>query len=211
MNRPIVVHVFVAFMAVAGTRVVNAQLAGSLTPAQIEEAIQIAADEKAAGKLLQSYVLQTRSGIGSGPLIGYFSTPFSRVVLTAVAARKEGRKLALSDVPANVLLPELQVLVLSQSAAYADAPAVVEAVTIARRAQDGAAAMPITTVPATSQHYAQFGIVPKGNGALVAAIPLTALAAENTLRVTFSQIVRGSSALTNCKDCSVPLSLTRLR
>jgi hypothetical protein len=212
MNRPIAVCVFVAMIGCADILPAHAQQpVANLTPALIDEAIQLADEDKATARFLQSYILQARSGIGTGPLIGYFSTPFSRVVMAAVMARKDGSKLAASEVPANLLVPELQMLVLSQSAAYSDSPVAVQAVTIARRPQDGAAMRPVGTVPATSQHYALFGIVPKGNGALVAAMPMADVAAENTVRVTFSQVVRGSSALTNCKDCAVPLSLTRLR
>jgi hypothetical protein len=214
MDRRLVIVTLVSLAAVANAGRTNAQqLLANLTPARIEEAIQLAGDDKATAKFVQSYVLQTRTGIGSGPLIGYVSTPFSRVVMAAVAARKAGRTFVASDVPADLLMPVLQILVLPQSAAYAAVPAVVEAVTVSPRSQDGAdlTIRPIITAPAASEQYALFGVVAKDSGAIVGSIPLAALAADNTVRVSFSQVVRGSSALTNCKDCAVPLSVARIR
>jgi hypothetical protein len=62
----------------------------SLSPAQIDDALRIAADEKGAQRFLDQYVLQTRTGLGAGPRIGWLSTPFSRVVVLALDARKTG-------------------------------------------------------------------------------------------------------------------------
>jgi hypothetical protein len=157
MDRRLVIVTLVSLAAVANAGRTNAQqLLANLTPARIEEAIQLAGDDKATAKFVQSYVLQTRTGIGSGPLIGYVSTPFSRVVMAAVAARKAGRTFVASDVPADLLMPVLQILVLPQSAAYAAVPAVVEAVTVSPRSQDGAdlTIRPIITAPAASEQYA---------------------------------------------------------
>jgi hypothetical protein len=63
--------------------------AEELMPESIRDAIRLGADEKASVKFLQPYTVQTRTGMGTGPLIGVWSTPFARVVLAASAARKE--------------------------------------------------------------------------------------------------------------------------
>jgi hypothetical protein len=74
------------------------QVVVAMTPESIDEAIQLAADEKATVKFLDAYVVQTRAGWGHGPLIGSFSTPFARVVQAALAARKRGSSFATAEV-----------------------------------------------------------------------------------------------------------------
>jgi hypothetical protein len=41
--------------------------------------------------------------MGAGPMIGHFSTPFARVVLAALAARKDGKGLAIADLTPDIL------------------------------------------------------------------------------------------------------------
>lgn len=194
-----------------GIGVADGQLVANMTDADIEEAIRLGIDEKAAAKFLQSYVAQTRTGLGAGPLIGYFSTPFSRVVRAAAAARKQGRPFTRADVTPDLLAPQLEVLALSHPAAYSPTTAAVVDVTITSSNSNSPneAIQPASTTPATSQHYALYG-VSRENGATVAVFPLTAVAPGHRIRVSYSDVI-GSSAMTNCKECSVPLGVARLR
>src|SRR5262245_16341793 len=86
----------------------------ALTPERIGEALALAADEPAAGKFLDGYNIQSRAGWGKGPLLGRFSTPFSRVVQAAVAAQKRGKPLTAADVSPELIAPELHVIAISQ-------------------------------------------------------------------------------------------------
>lgn len=213
MNRQLILYLLVGLTAVATARSARGQqLLVNVTPVQIEEALQLASDEKAARKFLQSYVVQRHSGIGTGPLLGYFSTPFSRIVLAALAARKEGKDFASSDVSPELLVPELHVFVLSQTAAYDPVPARMEAVVIASRTSNDADAIvrPVRAVPASRQDYLLYGVT-AGDGSTVAIFPLSAIGAGKNIRVIFSHVVRGSSAITNCKECAVPIGIARLR
>lgn len=201
------VMIAIAFEAVAQELIVNP------SPAQIEEAIRLAGDEKAASRFLQAYVVQSRSGMGTGPLLGYVSTPFSRVVLAARAARKEGKAFASADVTADLVAPELHVIVLAQTAAYDPLPARLETVVITSNAGAGSDARvePLRMVAARKEDYAFFGLSSGGDPATVAVFPLTAATPGRSIRVTFTTVIRGSSALTNCKECAVPLGANRLR
>lgn len=214
MNRQLLMYLVIVLIAGASIREATAQevVAVSLSQREIEEALRLASDEKAARKFLQSYVVQTRTGLGPGPLLGYFSTPFARIVLGSLAARKDGKTFASTDVTPDLLVPELHVLVLSQTAAYDPVPATIQAVTIRPRNSNSpdAEIQPLTIVAVTKEHYALYEVT-QGNGATLASFPLTAVAAGNDIRVVFSHVVRGSSALTNCKDCAVPLGVTRIR
>jgi hypothetical protein len=213
MNRKTLICVLIA-LSVGGKVNIAAghQLIVDLSPEDIQEALRLAADENAARKRLQSYIVQTRGGMGTGPLIGYFSTAFSRVVSAAVAAHKERRSFALSDVTPDLLTPQLHVVVLPQSAAYESVPATVQAIGIAPRGST----LPLQTIqpvsigPATAQHVRLYGIAAPNN-VLVAIFPLTAVSAGHDIRVSFSHVVSGSSALTNCKDCVIPLDVARIR
>jgi hypothetical protein len=84
------------------------------TPEHVEEALRLAADEKAAARFLNGYVVQTRAGWGNGPLIGSFSTPFSRVVQAALSARRRAAPFVRGDVPAELLAPEFHVVATTQ-------------------------------------------------------------------------------------------------
>jgi hypothetical protein len=150
--------------------------------------------------------------MGAGPLIGYASTPFSRIVLAALAARKAGTRLAAADVTPELLSSELHLLVLPQTAAYdQDRVALQEINIVSPSASGGPATVvgPIRMVGATRQDYVLYGIEPT-DGATVASFPLSAVVVGSSLRVTFSGVARGSSPVTHCKECSVP-GVGRLR
>lgn len=134
------------------------------------------------------------------------------MVLAALAAQKERKSFGSADVAPEILAPELHVLVLPQTAAYDPVPAIVQAVTMtAWNATAGHAPLqPLSTSAATKEHYVLYD-VGQGNGAIVASFPMTAVVAGSDIRVVFSHVIRGSSALTNCQECAVPLGVTRIR
>lgn len=83
-----------------------------------------------SSKFMQSYILQTRTGVGNGPLLGYCSTPFSRVVLAASEVRKAGRSFTAADIPPEALASEFHVLLLPQQKAYESDLATTQAVVL---------------------------------------------------------------------------------
>jgi hypothetical protein len=98
MTRHLLNVIVLALFLATGRPGAAQQVVVAMTPERIDEAIQLAADEKATAKFLDAYVVQTRAGWGNGPLIGSFSTPFARVVQAALAARKKGNPFATADV-----------------------------------------------------------------------------------------------------------------
>jgi hypothetical protein len=102
----------VMVLASARQPTMGRQVAATLTPAALEDAIRLAGDEKAARRFLEAYVLQTRAGWGKGPLIGSISTPFARVVQAGLTARKQGNAFTMADVTPELIAPELHVIVL---------------------------------------------------------------------------------------------------
>jgi hypothetical protein len=87
-----------------------------LTGAAIDDAIRIGTDDAATRKFLAPFQLQSHAGWGDGPMLGSFSTPFSRVVQAAAVARKEGRTFSATDVSPALVEPQLQVIAISQPA-----------------------------------------------------------------------------------------------
>jgi hypothetical protein len=212
MKHLVMARALILLLALGAGPDANAQeVFVNMTPEAIAEAIRLGSDPKAAGKFLQSYVVQTRTGLGTGPLIGYWSTPFARVVLAASAAQKERKAFAVTDVAQDLLIPELQVLIVPPQAAYDSGPARMRSVVIVRRGANAATAIePTNTAAASEQQCALYGLTVQ-SGAIVASFPLSAIVSGNSVRVSFSQVVRGSSALTNCMDCLVPFPATGTR
>jgi hypothetical protein len=148
--------------------------------------------------------------MGNGPLIGYMSTPFARVVLAVRAAKKEGKVFSAADVAPNLVSPELQVIVLNQSAAYDAATSVAQVVTVVRGTPQ-TTVEPIRRATAPDDHSRLYAVSRDNAGALVPSFPLDVVVQGSQIRVAYSHVVRGSSAITNCKDCVVPIGATRLR
>jgi hypothetical protein len=207
MNRRLLICVLAGLTAFPSARDARGQQSEAGLPADlISAALTLAGDSAPAQKAIQAYAVQSRTGLGAGPFLGYVSTPFSRVVMASLAARKAGRTLTASDVAPALVTPELHVFLLAQTAAYEERVSTVESVVVTPRNQaSGAPVQPIRVMSASAQDYALYG-VPQGAGATLAAFPLTAVAPGNNLHVVFSQVIRGSSALTNCKDCTFPLN-----
>jgi hypothetical protein len=189
------------------------QVVVATTPESFDEAIRLAADEKAARNFLSSYIVQTRAGWGNGPLIGSFSTPFARVVQAALAARKRGESFTTTNVTPDLIVPELHVIATSQLSATDDAMmASVQSVILAPHGSKNAAdvVQPLKTMELTEDYQNLNGTTFEGSG-VVAIFPLSALTPNSEIRVVFDRIARGSSALSTCRECVVPLNISRIR
>jgi hypothetical protein len=67
MNRYNLALLLGLLVAVWAERDTRAQGATEKTPESIREAIRLGSDEKASGKFLQPYIVQTRTAMGTGP------------------------------------------------------------------------------------------------------------------------------------------------
>ena len=180
---------------------------------RVEEAFRLAADDKASARFLDAYVVQTRAGWGNGPLIGIFSTPFSRVVQAAVAARRKGMPVGVSDVPAKLLAEELHVVATAQKGWPDDTMiATVHSVVLTTPGTTGPPGIvqPQRTEELTTEYRALYGI-PSTEPGIVAIFPLTALTPGSVIRVTFDRPARGFTGLSMCRVCVVPVDLGRVR
>ena len=194
----------------------NQELSEALSDVQINDALRLAQDDRAGQALLSSYTLQTRTGVGTGPLIGRLSTPFSRVALAAVAARKDGHTLTRDDVPAEILRAEILVIATPQPAANSDAGLLANPRDVAIGKRDGNdvsdVLLPLRVRSATSEERRLYDLrlLP---GVIVASFSQDALAPlfdtrsfNFVVRVSFDRVAKGSTPLTGCKDCFVPIS-----
>jgi hypothetical protein len=182
-----------------------------LTTDGIREALLLASDEAAARRFLKTYVIWTHAGWGDGPLIGSFSTPFSRVVRAALNARAAGRTLAPEDIPAALLAPEIQVIAMSQPASGVPERSNVERIVFVRRQRTGEELIePVRMVPFTQRYQdATSGAVT--NAAVMAVFPLEALTSATEIRVQFDRTARGSSAMATCQSCVMPIRSDSIR
>ena len=200
----------VMVLASAPQPTMGRQVAATLTPAALEDAIRLAGDEKAARRFLEAYVLQTRAGWGHGPLIGSISTPFARVVQAGLTARKQGGAFTIADVTPELMVPELHVIVLSQQPTYDESTmATVRSVFLA---EHGASAgrPPSRTEQLTKAYQSRYGVA-SDRPTIVAVFSLDALTPDAEVRVVFDRTVRGATALSGCGHCAVPLDTRKLR
>ena len=209
--RAFLASVFVAL--IAPERFAAAQpLVVTMAPENVEEAIRLAADEKAASRFLDLYVLQNRAGWGNGPRIGIFSTPFSRVVQAAVTARKQGKSFAAAEIAPDLLMPELHVIAVSQKAASDDTNVNVFSVALAPRGskEKNETLPPLKSTELTPEYQELHGTAFTGPG-VVTVFSLNGLPPNCEVRVIFEQTVRGSTGLARCRECTVQLPLDRVR
>ena len=209
-----------AWIALTALSVGNAG-AGQLAPpalsgAQIDEALQLAQDDKAAQTFLNLFTLQTRTGSGMGPAIGRLSTPFSRTVLAAVAAKQSGQSFGRDDVAYELLRPEILVIASPQPAANADALVLALPKDIAIGKRVGTEVedllLPLRVRSTTLQERKLYNL-DSMPGVIVASFSFDALAEifdtrdfNFVVRVTFDRIAKGSTPMMGCKDCAAPIS-----
>jgi hypothetical protein len=207
------VWLIAAHLSAGSTNAWGEQLVTTLAPADIDSAIQLADDEQALRKFLDMYVIQLRAGWGTGPLIGVFTTPFSRVARAAAAARKNGEAFSASDVTADMAAPEVHVIATEQPLAPGENElASIEAVFVAPQAtRDTAGSMkPIKTSDLKSEYQRLYGLTFDKTG-VVAVFPLEVVSRPSWIHVTFSRVVRSSAAVSACKECAVPLPTAGIR
>ena len=186
-----------------------------LSEAQVDAALRIASDEDATRVFLDVYRLQSRVGAQSGPLLGWLSTPFSRLVLESRAARKAGHAITRDDVVAKWLYPELMVIALPQPAAIAGHTlARVKEIALATRAgvEMTDVLLPLRMRSLTVQERMLYEMESSGEAVVAvfsfaAAAPMLAARDSNVvLRVTFDKTTKGSTSSPACKDCVVPIA-----
>jgi len=199
------------FVVVVQSAALAQGLVSTMTPARIDEAIQLAGDEQLARRFLENYVLQSRAGWGSGPRIGVFTTPFSRVVRAALEARQHGKVLTAVDVPPELLAPELDVIATSQKSASDDT--VVEVFSIQLVALAGAVPQVLEPLRKSvlSREYQKAHAISVTDAGVVAVFALTSLPRQPVVRVIFEHPARAESGLGRCQQCDVALNLGRIR
>src|SRR5687767_12785633 len=106
---------------------------GPLSDAQIDAALRIASDDAATKVFLATHRLHARGGADDGPTLGWISTPFSRIVLAGVAARRAGQVFTRDDMSIDLLLSELAVIATPQPAAADTTPAQVTEIAVETR------------------------------------------------------------------------------
>jgi hypothetical protein len=197
----------------ANHAVVQQMIVAGMTSDEIRAAIQLSEDDKAARKLLDSYVVQSRAGWGNGPLIGSFSTPFARVVQASLAARKLSKPFTPADVTPDMIVPELHVIATAQDPAL-DAPdvAAVQSIVVTTRANKNPAEaiQPMRTTELTKEYQTMYGLALPRPG-MVAVFPLDVLSVNNEIRVVFDRMAKGSSAAAMCRECVVPFPSRNVR
>jgi len=110
-----------------------------------------------------------------------------------------------------LLTPEFQVVLLPQQKAYQSDLASIQSVNIVISADGQERVIEAAgTRAAEPSDLAPYGLGTTG-GVTIARFPLSVVVAGSRLRVTFSDVLRGSSALTNCKECVVPLAVMGLK
>ena len=186
-----------------------------LSDAQIDAALRIASDDAATKVFLATHRLQAASGAQDGPVLGWISTPFSRIVLAGVAARKAGQAFTRDDVSTDPLLSELAVIATPQPAATAE-KTLAQVTEIAVETRVGTVVtdmlLPMRMRPATLAERTLHGIE-SAKGTVVAVFSLEAVAPlleardpHVVVRVTFDKATRGATPLTACKDCVATIS-----
>ena len=104
-------------------------------------------------------------------------------------------------------------IALAQTAATDDGMvATVLSVVLARRGSKDPADViqPLKTTEMTAEYQNLAGTAFKGMG-VVAVFPLNALVPDSEIRVVFDRTARGFSGLSMCRECTVPLNLSRLK
>ena len=212
LESPSVVRALLRSAVAALSLTVAAPSDQEIAPEQLAEAIRLAADGKAADRFLDAYVVQPRAGWGNGPLIGVFSTPFARVVRTALAARRQNAAFDVADISTELLAPELLIVAVSQKG-WPDETmtATVQSVTLIRAdPTNEVVTEPSRKTDLTPEDRTFYGIRGSEPG-VVAHFPMSALTPGIAIRVTFDQTARGISGSATCRQCVVPIDLRRIR
>lgn len=184
---------------------VQGQVVTEMTPELVQEAIAT------GGPGL--YRLQERTIWGDGPVLGYFTTPYSRVALAAAVARRHDKPFTSADVTPQMLLPELHVYAASQ-AVYGNKNRIANVKTVVvmpYQSKDRSAALrPARTEPGTDDIWSLMGAPANGRNMMV-VFPLSVLNDANEIRVVFDRHAPGSSSIKGCTECSARFALEKVR
>ena len=182
----------------------HAQVVTDMTPDLVREAMT-----KGGSGI---YKIQEQSIWGDGPVLGYVTTPYSRVALEAALARKHGKPYTTADVTPDMLRPELHVYATSQ-AVYGNKNRianVTKVVVMPYQSRDPSAAIqPTRTAEVTDEYWNLMGAA-KGRN-MMAVFPLSVLRGDNEIRVVFDRHVPGSSEIKGCTDCGARFILDKVR
>jgi hypothetical protein len=151
--------------------------------------------------------MKSRAGV-----LGGFTTPFSRVVAAASAARKKYQPFTAADVTAEMIRPEVQVIALSRPSMKDERTiANVEAVIIMPRGSKdpSKAIQPQKTSEVSEDYQNLFGAEVHGRG-VVATFPVSVVNDANEVRVVYDVAV-GPGFIQSCTDCGIQWKLDRVR
>lgn len=186
-----------------------AQVVTEMTSARIAEAIAASQDRD----VRSSYSIQDKSVVrGSGPYLGEYTTPFSRVVLAAREARKKYTAFTIADVTAEMIASEVHVYAGSRIEGFGTdsrANNVQAVVVLPKGRRDLASAThPLRTSDLTEDLRNIFGAVFPGKG-LVAVFPLSVLSEANELHIVYAQAFFAGGRRSD--DWAVPFRLKDVR
>jgi hypothetical protein len=199
-------HPFCGVVLLLGFAVyAHAQVVTDMTPELVQEAIT----QGGSGR----YKIQEQTIWGDGPVLGYFTTPYSRVALAAALARKHGKPYTPAEVTPDMLRPELHVYARAQ-AVYGNKNRianVTKVVVMPYQSRDPSAAIhPTRTEDVADEYWNLMGAVANGRN-VMAVFPLSVLSENNEIRVVYDRHVPGSSQIKGCTDCGVRFSLAKVR
>lgn len=141
-----------------------------------------------------------------------FSTPFARVVRTALAARRQNAAFDVAETNKELLAPELLVVAVSQKG-WPDETmtATVQSVTLIHTAAANEVGTEPTRKIDLTPEDRTFYDIPGSEPGVVAHFPMSALTPGTAISVTFDRTARGMSGSATCRQCVVPIDLRRIR
>ncbi|HXB55597.1 MAG TPA: hypothetical protein VN461_12480 [Vicinamibacteria bacterium] len=198
-NRIAVVVVAALSAAPAGAQIVT-----EMTPATIAEAIAAGQADKKAGM----HFLKTK-----GIVVGFFTTPFSRVASAAQHAKALYKPFSEADVTPDMTVPQLEVFAGSVAVSSPLPPGVgnVEAVLIMPKgAKDVSMAIHPAKTSEVSEEYKNLMGASLNGKSINAVFPLDVLKPGREIVVIYDRIV-GHDYLSKCTECRVELDLKGVR
>ena len=181
-------------LALSGTAA-GSQVVTEMTPERVREAIALA-DSRGPNALPSGgfYPMEPNVVVGGGEVYGNFTTPFSRVFIEAVEARKLHRKFTESDVTPDLIAPELRVYTpaicrYKGGPDCSDLANVASVVIMPHGSKDrGQTIQPSRTEPVPVNYQDLFGGRWSGH-AVVSTFDLSALTEANEVRILYDKKV----------------------
>ena len=182
----------------------SAQLVTDMTPERIEEAIS------QAKKAETCYPLQWGGGKVFGMSVrgnefGCFTTPYSRVVQAAQAARKKYKQFTAADVTPDLIASEIHVFAFPQTMGKHGEHIVnvTAAVVMPVKSKDRSVAIqPVRTSGLTTEYKNLLGATWEGSG-LLAVFPLSVLSESNEVRLVYDDKIGSCGGFSGKDECAV--------